>query len=146
MDIIFSKKNYCIIVNGCEKRLTQLETLLFDLFFNHKGWVFSCDQIKKAGWNHTQVSDSSVRVAIFNINKAIGEKRIKNRRNLGYSFMDKEKNILLKPCPECKGSGIINSITEHIHEECDKCNGKGQVVNNAIEIVQEFLPKEKALQ
>jgi len=53
-----------------------------------------------------------------------------------------DKTIFLKECPECKGKTTVLSITDRIHEECETCKGKGQVLNNALELVQEVIPKK----
>ena len=57
-----------------------------------------------------------------------------------------DKSIFLKDCVDCKGSGTIRAITPTVHEECETCEVKGKVRNNAIELVQEIIPlKEKEL-
>ena len=54
-----------------------------------------------------------------------------------------DKSIFLKDCPDCKGSGTVRQITKTIFEECEECLGKGKVLNNAIEPVQEIIPKKE---
>jgi len=53
-----------------------------------------------------------------------------------------DKSIFLKDCPDCKGKGTTRTITATVHEECEKCEGKGKILNNALELVQEVIPKK----
>jgi len=56
-----------------------------------------------------------------------------------------DKNILLNDCPDCKGKGTIRYITDSIHEECEKCDGKGKVLKSAIELVHGVIPKKQLM-
>ena len=86
-DIVLDKDNYCVVVNGKSKQLTQLEANILSLLLSNRRKVFSQAEIAKAAWKESYlVSSGSVRSMMNKLRTKIGKKKITGIRRLGYKI------------------------------------------------------------
>jgi len=82
---VYDLKNFRLLRDGEEIRLTNQERKILELFIKRRGETLSCDRICEEVWGEYK-DGANVRVHINRLRKKLGKRMIQNIHGIGYRF------------------------------------------------------------